>query len=108
MPKGAFPSLDDTLSTAEKDKVQQPVVTELGTYIVKVTGGPQAGEVSPKMLEALKDQALSKWLGERWDEYKNKDRIYINFDSQWYAWVAKQVRLSSPPGASQSQQGARQ
>jgi len=102
VPEGAFPLLDHLLFGKEgveplaHGNLSDPVFTEGGTYMVKVTDGPQPRELSETMREKLKDESLSTWLDEQkiigpeegWLEWKNNSAIY--------AWVLEQIRQSSP------------
>lgn len=97
VPKGAFRQLDKVLFEGEKNKMSDPVTTANGTYLVKVTAGPEVREVSEKMKEALKDSYVEAWLGTEWEKATSENRLAINFNSDWYAWLVKQLRLSAPP-----------
>ena len=102
VPKGAFPLLDHLFYGKEGVEplahgvISDPVFTESGTYIVKVTDGPKERELSETMRDKLKDESLNTWLSEQmvigpdegWLEWRNNSAIY--------AWVLEQIRQSSP------------
>ena len=108
VPRGAFPSLDPYLFGPDESaqasqrqarqlqpgEISDPISTQEGTYIVRVLQGPEFREIaSERMRERLKDVALSQWLDEEW----KRRQVQVNFNSEWYAWVADQVRRSVPP-----------
>lgn len=102
VPKGAFPLLDHLFFgkgdevPLEHGAISEAVHTEGGSYIVKVTDYTEQREISEIMREKLKDESLEKWLAEQkiigpeegWLEWKNNSEIY--------AWVLEQIRLSTP------------
>ncbi len=102
VPKGVFSSLDETLfGSAEHqpiahDEISQPIFTTEGTYILKVTAGPEEREISATMREGLKDQALDKWLLEQKDVGGREGWLEMNFSSDLYSWVNDQVRQTAP------------
>lgn len=93
VPKGAFPSLDDALFTIEHNKVSDPIVTGLGTYLVKVTNGPETREIGDKMREVLKNIALEQWLNDQ----RTSNKVDVNFNNTNYQYVVDKVREMIPP-----------
>ncbi|MCS7206827.1 MAG: SurA N-terminal domain-containing protein [Dehalococcoidia bacterium] len=58
-----------------------------------VTEVASAREVDSQQREILKTRALEKWLSEE----RPKHIVRLNFDSEKYAWVVKQLRIASTP-----------
>ncbi len=105
VPKGAFPELDNTIWNAETGKIYGPLNTSIGTLILKVTGGPEAREISAPMISALKDVQLNTWIQTEWSTEAGDGRLAIQgfsgpgWGSEEYNWIAKQLRLSAPATA---------
>ena len=103
VPKGAFPRLDpalfggDGIEPLPRNKVSGPIGKEDGTYIIKVTGGPELREVSGVMLDRMKDQALAQWLGRKKIEGSEEGWLEVKFNSKIYDWVIEQMRQSAGP-----------
>ena len=103
VPKGAFPRLDPVLFgdlRAEPSRgtgINPPVSTEDGTYITRVTRGPEVREISEVMRDRLKDQALDVWLGQKKIEGSDEGWLEVKFDSKIYAWVIEQMDQTAGP-----------
>lgn len=65
-------------------------------YVYLVTETASAREVEASQREVLKTRALDKWLSEE----RPKHTVRINFDSEKYSWVVKQLRIASPQSQS--------
>ncbi|GBD11473.1 Foldase protein PrsA [bacterium HR23] len=113
--KGIYPDMDDKVtcspgpgSTTAREMpglfggVQPgtllcPQMRQTGTegqnvwQIYLVTETATAREVDAQQREVLKSRALDKWLSEE----RPKHIVRINFDSEKYAWVVKQLRIAS-------------
>ena len=102
VPKGAFRSLDDYFfGSEEQSPLAHNVISELiftpdGTFILKVTGGPEERDVSEEMIERLKDRALDNWLLDEKDAGAAEGWYVWNFNSDIYEWVVDQVREARP------------
>ena len=113
VPKGAFPFLDETLFGSEDrepiphNEISQPIFAEEGTYMVKVTGGPDQREISEDMRDKLKDRALENWLREKKETGTAEGWWEIKFDSKIYAWVVDQVTQAASPAAAAGAGGQR-
>ena len=103
VPQGAFPTLDDDLYGGDEqerlalNEISNPIYAAEGTYILKVTAGPEEREISAIMRERLKDQAMQKWLQEETARGTREGWVEMKFDSKIYEWVIKQVREAAPP-----------
>ena len=111
VPQGAFPRLDpllfgnDSTDPLPRNRPSDPVLRDEGTYILKVTGGPEEREVSQVMTDRLKEQALDLWLGEKKVQGSEEGWLEVKFDSKIYDWVIEQMRQSEgPPTAEPSDQ----
>jgi parvulin-like peptidyl-prolyl isomerase len=104
VPKGAFPDLDATLFGGEEPKteplavggISEPIFTQEGAYIIHKISGPQEHELAPLMRQRLNLQLVEEWRNEQLSRGSEEGWLKINFDSDRYAWVADQVRLTAP------------
>jgi hypothetical protein len=107
VPEGAFPELDKLFFGDEENdplphnEISDPVATPDGTYIVKVTAGPEDRQIADPMRERLKDQALISWLRAEQERGADEGWFELNWNSKLYDYVNEQVREFSPPGGSQ-------
>ena len=92
IPRGAFPTLDSTLFSLERDTVSEPFLRPPDTYFIKVTDGPELGEVSEEMRAILKVRAMEQWI----DDQRESNDVSMTFTSDNYAWVIDQVREFMP------------
>ena len=102
VPKGAFPSLDETLFGSDEqepiahNEISQPIYSLQGDYIVKVTGGPETREISDLMREKLKDEVMAEWLLEQKTIGGKEGWFQVKFNSSLYAWAIDQVKQAAP------------
>ncbi len=108
VPEGAFPELDFVLfgnPEAENEEDRQPLpVGEIsdpayvqdGIYIIRKLSGPEERELGPIMHFKLAREMVDEWRNEQLTRGSKEGWVYINFDSELYAWVADQVRLTAP------------
>ena len=100
--KGAFPNLDAAFFGSEKrdpipyNEISPPIATIDGTYIVKVTVGPEQREMSLVMRSLLANQSLDKWLNEQRDIGTKEGWLEMKFNSRIYYWVIDQLDQSAP------------
>ena len=100
-PRGAFPQLDAFLFGAEEQEpiplnlITPPILARDGTYILKVTGGPEQREVNDLMFEKLKDENLDQWLAEQLNVGGAAGWFELKWNSDLYAWVIDQVGLTA-------------
>ena len=104
VPQGAFPEFDPLLFGDEEREVlaldvggiSDPQWTpENGVYIIKMLSGPQEHELDPQMRRLLNSELVSKWRIEKLNEGSTKGWLKIKLDSERYAWVVQQVRLTA-------------
>jgi parvulin-like peptidyl-prolyl isomerase len=104
VPEGAFPDLDETLFGNEEEKVEplavgeisDPISTQDGVYIVRKKSEAQEHELTDLMRRKLNLQMVENWKNEQLTRGSDEGWLKINFDSDRYAWVADQVRLTAP------------
>ena len=105
IPEGAFPLLDPVMFGDEErepigqNELSDPVTTTDGTYILKISSGPEIQEISENMMDRLKNKALDSWLLEQKGIGSDEGWLELKFNSDIYAWVNDQVRQALPSGA---------
>ena len=102
VPRDAFPFLNEVLFGSEDqepiphNEVLGPIITIDGSYIIKVTAGPENREISERMRERLKDRALETWLDTEQERGRTEGWYELNFDSELLEWVVGQLVQSAP------------
>ena len=96
IPKGAFTSLDETLFSLELDTVSEPVRTNDGYYIVKVTGGPEIRDITAPLKQKMEQEVYMVWAQDLWNEYRATDSIALTFNSERDAWARQQMKIAQP------------
>jgi hypothetical protein len=102
LPQRAFPDLDEVIFGGEGKAplavgaISDPVVTREGSYIIRKKSSPEQRELSPLMRAKLNNELLTKWQNEQLKRGSDEGWLRMNFDSDKYAWVAAQVRVSAP------------
>jgi hypothetical protein len=104
VPVGAFPSFDALLfGDAEAGveplaagAISDPVFTQDGIYIIHKLTDPTEGEISDLMHFKLNRELFDQWQQDQLTRGSDEGWLKINFDSNRYAWVADQVRLTAP------------
>ena len=103
VPREAFPLLDPILfGDAEAGplpigEISNPQYLPDGSFIVKVTAGPEERQISETMREKLKAQVLDSWLLEQKKIGTEQGWWEVKFNSEIYDWVVAQVRQLIPP-----------
>ena len=92
VPRGAFPDLDEALFSLEHDTVIKAGTAAGGDLMLKVTDGPELGDISDEMREELTSRAMEQWL---LNEAENA-RITGSLGSEEYEWVAGKVQEMIP------------
>jgi parvulin-like peptidyl-prolyl isomerase len=104
VPKGAFPDLDEVLFGNEAEKkeplkvgeISAPITTQDGVYIIHKLSEPIEHELTDLMRLKLNREMVEDWKNDQLSRGSNEGWVKINFDSDRYAWVADQVRLTAP------------
>lgn len=114
VPRGAFPDLDETVfgtpepaegeTSADGERVEplpvggisEPVFLREGVYIIHKISGPEERDLEPLMHAKLARELVQEWRDEQLSRGSKEGWLKINFDSDRYAWVADQVRVTAP------------
>ena len=104
VPQGAFPDLDAVLfgdterevEPLEVGAISDPQFTQDGAYIIHKISGPEERELDPLMRAKLSIELVDKWQNEQLTLGSTGGWVKINFNSERYAWVADQIRLTAP------------
>lgn len=83
--------VDDMVFNLEIGKLSEPVSDKDAKIVYMASEKAAARQISPENMEVLKNRALQEWLDNEWDKYD----IETHFTSDDYAWVAKQLGISS-------------
>jgi parvulin-like peptidyl-prolyl isomerase len=86
-------------------EISEPVFTQQGTYIVRMISAREERELSDQMRQRVNIQLLENWQNQQLTQGSQEGWVRINFDSDRYAWVADQVRLTAPRVAAPQQPG---
>ena len=73
-----------------------PEFSQDGIYIVQVIAGPEDREITDLMRVKLSLELVKEWQGEQQLIGAEAGWLKMNFNSEYYAWVADQVHLSAP------------
>ena len=99
LPRGIMgEKFDEVIFGLEPGKVSELIATSEGYYVIKVLEKAAAREIEEGAREALKDQALAKWLSEE----RGRNEVVRSFDSKKYEWAVQQL----PPSSSQSSESS--
>jgi hypothetical protein len=120
VPRGAFPALDDVLfgepeppppatqpgpgtpaPTLPKPAlavgaISDPVFSQQGTYIIRKISGPEQQPLADNIRGKLNTELVLRWQNEQLTRGSDEGWLKMNFDSDRYAWVADQVRVTAP------------
>ena len=104
IPEGAFPDFDKLLFSTgdgsallEVGGISDPQFTgEDGIFIIHKLSDLEEKELSPLMLYKLTTEMVKGWQEIQLTQGSHDGWLEINFDSDRYAWVADQVRLTAP------------
>ncbi len=120
VPEGAFPEFDRYLfgetdiaedgsetrkpATLELGEISPPIYVDESIFIIQAIGGPETQEVDSRMLFQMASALVEKWKDDQLQRGSEDGWVKINFDSNRYAWVTDQVRLTRPRVTPQPQQ----
>ena len=104
VPEGAFPDFDKLLFATDQGDallkvggISDPQFTgEDGIFIIHKLSDLTEKELSPLMLYKLTTEMVKGWQEAQLTQGSSDGWLEINFDSDRYAWVADQVRLTAP------------
>ena len=104
VPEGAFPDFDKLLFSTDEGSailevggISDPQFTgEDGIFIIHKLSDLEDKELSRLMLYKLTMEMVEGWQETQLTQGSHDGWLEINFDSDRYAWVADQVRLTAP------------
>ncbi len=120
VPEGAFPEFDSYLfgeteiaedgtktrkpASLEPGEISTPIYQDETIFIVQPIAGPETRKVEPQMLFQMASARVEEWKDDQLARGSDEGWVKINFDSNRYAWVTDQVRLTAPRVTPQPQQ----
>ena len=120
VPEGAFPEFDSYLfgeteiaedgtatrkpASLEPGEISTPIYQDETIFIIQPIAGPETGKVEPQMLFQMASARVEEWKDDQLARGSDEGWVKINFDSNRYAWVTDQVRLTAPRVTPQPQQ----
>ncbi len=120
VPEGAFPEFDSYLfgeteiaddgtetrkpASLEPGEISTPIYQDETIFIIQSIDGPETRKVEPQMLFQMASARVEEWKDDQLARGSDEGWVKINFDSNRYAWVTDQVRLTAPRVTPQPQQ----
>ena len=120
VPEGAFPEFDRYLfgedvvdddgntqrkpAILEPGEISDPIFVEQTIFLVEAIGPAETRAVEPAMQFQLASSQVDNWKNEQLTQGSKDGWVKINFDSNRYAWVTDQVRLTRPRVTPEPQQ----
>ena len=118
-PEGAFPEFDPYLFGAVADdtgersppllspgQVSPPIYSDETIFLIQAIGELETRELAPPMQFQMASAQVEKWQDDQLAQGSEEGWVKINFDSDRYAWVTDQVRLTAPRVTPPPQQNA--
>ena len=118
-PEGAFPEFDPYLfgavdqDTGERSPpllspgaVSPPIYSDETIFLIQVIGELETRELAPPMQFQMASAQVEQWQDDQLAQGSEEGWVKINFDSDRYAWVTDQVRLTAPRVTPPPQQNA--
>ncbi|MCY4416603.1 MAG: SurA N-terminal domain-containing protein [Chloroflexi bacterium] len=112
VPQGAFPEFDRYLfgeavvdesgATVEKPplleagEVSGPIFEDQTIFLIQAIGDVETREIEPAMQFQMAGARVDEWKDNQLTQGTTDGWVKINFDSNRYAWVTEQVRLTRP------------
>ena len=120
VPEGAFPDFDphlfgETVVTESGEtqrtppllsagEVSDPIYVEQSIFLIQPVGDVESREIEPAMQFQMAGARVEQWKDDQLTQGTQEGWVKINFDSNRYAWVTEQVRLTRPRVTPQPQQ----
>ena len=120
VPEGAFPEFDRYLfgetevsengETQRKPallsagEVSDPIYADQAIYLIQAIGDVESREIGPAMQFQMASSRVDQWKEDQLTQGTQGGWVKINFDSNRYAWVTEQVRLTRPRVTPEAQQ----
>jgi foldase protein PrsA len=86
-PNGLYPELDEIAFSLEVGELSQPIPTERGCYLIKVSQKDDSRELDDSQREALKNKALLDWLSGQ----RENSEIKRHFGPEEYSWAVNHL-----------------
>ena len=112
VPQGAFPEFDRYLfgeeridesgqtvnrpALLEPGDVSDPIYVEQTIFLIQPIGAVETREIEPAMQFQMAGARVDEWKDDQLAQGSDAGWVKINFDSNRYAWVTEQVRLTRP------------
>ena len=109
VPAGAFPEFDPYLfgdldeETGERGaprlapgEISDPIYADETIFLIRIAGGPETRPIEPPMQFQLAGARVQEWKDDQLAQGSEEGWVKINFDSNRYAWVTDQVRITAP------------
>ena len=112
VPEGAFPEFDRYLfgetevaedgtetrkpASLEVGEISTPIYVDETIFIIQAINGPETRDVDSRMLFQMASARVEEWKDDQLQRGSEEGWVKINFDSNRYAWVTDQVRLTRP------------
>ncbi len=111
-PEGAFPDFDRYLfgetevsESGETERkpplltageVSEPIYVDQSIFLIQPIGDVETREIEPAMQFQMAGAQVEEWKDAQLNQGTREGWVKINFDSNRYAWVTEQVRLTRP------------
>ena len=112
VPEGAFPEFDRYLfgetvvdesgesvrkpALLEAGEVSDPIYEEQSIFLIQPVGDVETRAIEPAMQFQMAGSLVEQWKDDQLVQGTTEGWVKINFDSNRYAWVTEQVRLTRP------------
>ncbi len=112
VPQGAFPEFDRYLfgeervdesgqtvsrpALLEPGDISDPIYVEQTIFLIQPIGAVETREIEPAMQFQMAGARVDEWKDDQLAQGSDAGWVKINFDSNRYAWVTEQVRLTRP------------
>ena len=112
VPEGAFPEFDRYLfgetvvdesgesarkpALLEAGEVSDPIYEEQSIFLIQPVGDVETRAIEPAMQFQMAGSLVEQWKDDQLLQGTTEGWVKINFDSNRYAWVTEQVRLTRP------------
>ena len=120
VPEGAFPEFDRYLFGEDRTdesgetvrrpallgpgEISDPIYSEQTIFLIQPIGALETREIEPAMQFQMAGARVDQWKDDQLAQGSDEGWVKINFDSNRYAWVTEQVRLTRPRVTPEPQQ----
>ena len=103
VPQGAFPEFDPYLfgdeespASLEPGEISDSIYIDEAIIILQAIGEAETREVDQQMAVQIAVSRVDQWKDDQLAQGSDEGWVKINFNSDRYAWVTDQVRLTRP------------